>query len=175
MKKAILILTAAVLLCTGSSCMRNAAESLSTTSPPTAQTESAAESVLQTEIFTKATITVRDAQDALLPQGQYDTFVAEQGEMQTRILFSTDAPVRDFCVLSLSDGTVDADGNMHFSVQKIYEQPRLTPDRPLEVTTVFYGLIPNNGISYVDETGLTRCFAVDMSGEDGSLYLWEFE
>ena len=43
------------------------------------------------------------------------------------------------------------------------------------VKTVFYGLIPNNGISYVDETGATRTFAVDMSGEDGSLYLWEFD
>jgi len=63
---------------------------------------------------------------------------------------------------------------MTFDVEELYTLDRLTADRPLVVSTTFYGLIPNNGISYVDETGTTRFFAVDMSGEDGSLYLWEF-
>lgn len=38
----------------------------------------------------------------------------------------------------------------------------------------FPGDMPSNGISYVDADGVTRNFAVDMSGMDGSLFLWEF-
>ena len=34
--------------------------------------------------------------------------------------------------------------------------------------------IPGTGISYVDENGVTRRFAVEISGMDGSLILQEF-
>ena len=148
-----------------------AAEPGETAAEPETETEAPAEP----ETFVAATVSVRFADGSLPPEGQYDTFDAESGEMQTQIVLSTDAVVRDFKVLSLTDGDVGDDGKMHFTVKELKSYDRLTPDRPLVVKTVFYGLIPNNGISYVDETGATRTFAVDMSGEDGSLYLWEFD
>ena len=40
--------------------------------------------------------------------------------------------------------------------------------------TTFFGDLPNNGVSYVGEDGATRNFAVNVSGEDGSLMLTEF-
>lgn len=148
-----------------------AAESSETAAGPETETEAPTEP----ETFVAATVSVRFADGSLPPEGQYDTFDAESGEMQTQIVLSTDAVVRDFKVLSLSDGDMDDDGKMHFKTKELTSYDRLTPERPLVVKTVFYGLIPNNGISYVDENGATRTFAVDMSGEDGSLYLWEFD
>lgn len=127
-----------------------------------------------TEVFTDATVSVREA-DNMFDGTNADFFTAETGEMQTRIVFSTDAAVRDFKVLALSFDEISEDGNIRFSKKELYSQARLTPDRPLVVTTVFYGDIPNNGVSYVDKDGVTRTFAVDMSGEDGSLYLSEID
>lgn len=48
-----------------------------------------------------------------------------------------------------------------------------TPERPLEASLVFLGDIPNNGISFTDADGNVKYCAVDMSGMDGSLILWE--
>lgn len=95
-------------------------------------------------------------------------------ESQVRVLFTASAAVTDFKVLSLTCEDIDENGNISFSVQECYSQPELTPDCPLIVGMEFFGSIPNNGISYVDTDGVEKRFAVDMSGEDGSLYLWEF-
>lgn len=149
------------------------AETASSTETAEIPTEVLTEAPTEPETFIAATVSV-DFADAGLPAGTYETFTAVD-EPQTKIILSTNATVRDFKVLALTDGDVDDDGEMHFNVQELYTLDRLTADRPLVVATTFYGLIPNNGISYVDETGATRTFAVDMSGEDGSLYLWEIK
>ena len=44
-----------------------------------------------------------------------------------------------------------------------------------DVTLVFIGDLPNNGIVYTDEAGIPHAFALDISGEDGRLILWELE
>lgn len=139
-----------------------------------ALTEAQTEASTEPETFVTATITVHFADDGMPAAGKYETCTAVESP-QTRIVLSTNATVRDFKVLALTEADMDDDGEMHFKTEEIYKLDRLTADRPLLVSTTFYGEIPNNGISYVDETGTTRCFAVDMSGEDGSLYLWEFK
>ena len=138
---------------------------------PETMTEAPTEMSTEPETFAAATIRVGFVAD-LPPQGQYDLFTAVDSP-QTKIILSTNATVRDFTVLELSNGEIDNDGEMRFDILELHKLDRLTPDRPLVVATTFYGMIPNNGISYVDETGATRTFAVDMSSEDGSLYLWE--
>ena len=145
-----------------------------TVTTDSAVSTSEAETPTEPETFIPATIDVDFTQESRLAGMQYETFTATESP-QTKIILSTNATVRDFKVLALSNGDVDDDGNMHFDVQELYTLDRLTADRPLVVSTTFYGLIPNNGISYVDETGATRTFAVDMSGEDGSLDVWEFD
>lgn len=91
-----------------------------------------------------------------------------------RVLFTTNKTVSDFKILHLTCETIDDDGNITFAVEETYSQPELTPDRPLVAGLEFPGDMPSNGISYVDADGVTRKYAVDMSGMDGSLFLWEF-
>ena len=85
------------------------------------------------------------------------------------ILFTARRPVSDFQVLAL-----DMNEDYEFEAETVSSLGELTPDAPLRVSLSFYGDIPNNGISFVDEDGTLCRYAVDMSGEDGSLYLWGF-
>ena len=93
-------------------------------------------------------------------------------EYSTWVCFFARRPVTDFRVLAL-DMTDDED-SFGFNTTTVYAKDVLVPDEPLRVSLTFYGDIPNNGISFVDEDGTFRQYAVDMSGEDGSLYLWAF-
>lgn len=101
-------------------------------------------------------------------------FVASSSEPQAKILFSTDRAVKDFKVLALAFESVDENGKVSFAVKELYRLDQLTPEHPLAVVTTFFGDLPNNGVSYVGEDGATRNFAVNVSGEDGSLMLTEF-
>ena len=65
----------------------------------------------------------------------------------------------------------DEDGNVLFQTKSMYKQKELMPDCPLVVQGVFYGSIPNWGVSYEDETGEVRTYSVAVSGMDGSIVL----
>ena len=106
--------------------------------------------------------------------GAVDEFNIPEDFAGVRVLFTTNKTVSDFKILHLTCETIDDDGNITFAVEETYSQPELTPDRPLVAGLEFPGDMPSNGISYVDADGVTRNFAVDMSGMDGSLFLWEF-
>ena len=100
-------------------------------------------------------------------------FAADDGE-NTLVMFTTDSRVTDFKVLFLTCENIDDNGSITFSTEELYTADELTPERPALVGMTFIGLIPNNGISFVDANGVERRFAVDMSGKDGSLFMWEF-
>ena len=120
---------------------------------------------------TSAVISADYADD--MGTAEYDEYDLISGEFQTRVVFTTDSTVTDFSVLSLTYRDSDENGNITFDIQTLYTQGELTPERPLVAGLEFIGTIPNNGISYVDLDGTVRTFAVDMSGMDGSLFLWE--
>ena len=50
----------------------------------------------------------------------------------------------------------------------------LSPDRPLLLNMTFYGMLPYYGVSYVDDSGETISYSINMSGKDGSVILTEF-
>ena len=105
----------------------------------------------------------------------YDEFVASESEFCTKVVFSTDSAVKDFKFLSIiMEGWDEEASRPVFAVEELHHQVELTPDRPLVVTLVFIGDIPNNGISWVDEEGVTRRFSVGLSGYDGSIEMGEF-
>lgn len=53
-------------------------------------------------------------------------------------------------------------------------QYEMDPEHPLAVTAVMYGDMPNLALGYEDDTGVYHFAFVEMSGEDGSLYLNQF-
>ena len=109
--------------------------------------------------------------------GEHDTFSQTDGavdsESVVKVVFTADSAVSDFKLLSIAMQDSDENGNFAFSAEELYSQPELTPERPLEAGLVFLGDIPNNGISFTDADGNVKYYAVDMSGRDGSLILWE--
>lgn len=120
-------------------------------------------------------VSVKWADDALGAYERYDTFTAETGEPQSKVLFVANSPVKQFRVLSLSVEDITENGEMMFSSAELYALDELTPGQPLLVETVFHGDSPNLGFSYVDEYGDECRFAVDISGMDGSLISWLYD
>ncbi len=119
-----------------------------------------------------AVITVDFAGKEDLP-GALD-FAASEDEPLSRVVFTTDAEVRDFRFLSLSDPQADGEDGFSFATRELWKPETFSPEHPLRVTLTFYGDLPSYGIMYTDETGAIRTFALEMSGEDGHLYLAEF-
>jgi hypothetical protein len=119
-------------------------------------------------------VQVRPAEEVASEASRYDVFVADTQPESVKIAFTTDRNVSDFNVLKLELKEVGEDGRPDFSVTKLHQQDVLTPDCPLLVGLSFFGTVPHYGISYVDEDGQTRSFAVEQCGEDGSPVLTEF-
>ncbi len=125
----------------------------------------------QTTYDAKIQIRMQWAKEVQADLSDYDTFIVDTTESQSKIVFSAGKRVKDFKVLALSMADVDEDGKIRFTVKELYALDQLTPERPLVVGLTFYGDLPHYGISYVDENGITRQFAIQISGKDGSLLL----
>lgn len=91
----------------------------------------------------------------------------EEGRAQ--VILTAAEPVTDAALLRL-----DWDG---VSVSWAQSAPlgSLSPQQPVTVTLTFTGDMPENGVQYTDEAGITHAFALDVSGEDGQLFFWELE
>ncbi len=139
-----------------------------TEEPAVSRTEEAADS--------DSPITVNYAEDVNIPEGAEVFEFSTAGALQpVQTIFTASRTVADLKVLALTYEDMDEDGNVTFSVEELMTIPKFTADSVLNASLEYIGTIPNNGISYTDpETGDERRFAVNMSGKDGSLFLWEF-
>lgn len=124
---------------------------------------------------TENCVHVQWAEDVLTDLSDYERFRLGLDEEQPLIYFSTEQTIEDFKELSLTFESIDDYGNVRFAVEETYYHGTLSPESPLLVRMELIGTIPNNGVSYVDSSGKTRYFAVEVSGYDGSLLLSEFE
>lgn len=105
---------------------------------------------------------------------EHDEFNVTEDSSVVKVVFTADSAVTDFRVLSIAmQDYDDSSGKTTFAAEEMYSQSELTPERPLEAGLVFLGDIPNNGISFTGADGVVKYYAVDMSGRDGSLFLWE--
>ena len=105
--------------------------------------------------------------------GDHISFIASEEEPVSEVVYSVSGgSVRQFRVLSVD--LVFTDDGFTYSDETLYTLDELTPDMPLMVTLTFLGDTPNNGFGYTDETGRTRRFVLDISGEDGSLFFSEY-
>ena len=105
---------------------------------------------------------------------EYDSFQASSEEPVTWVVFMAKKPVTDFQVLHFIEQDGPDDGSIEFTIDVLHQQPELKLERPLAVSVSFIGSIPDYGVSYVDADGVKHTFSVALSGEDGSVYLWEF-
>lgn len=122
-----------------------------------------------TEAAKNATLTVEQVEDIAGEPGT--VFNASADEYAFYAVFRTDAKITDVKVLGLTFVDADEDGNITFDREVLYTVEEIRPDFNLSVHLTADGSIPAYGISYVDADGTEKAFSVNMSGEDGSLYL----
>lgn len=120
-----------------------------------------------------ASVTVEQVEDIA---GEYGTvFNASADEYAFYAVFRTDVKITDVKVLGLTFVDADESGVMTFDKEVLHTVDEIGPDFNLAVHLTAEGSIPAYGISYVDADGTVKSFSVNMSGEDGSLYLAEIK
>lgn len=154
----------------------------SATNNPSTSTTSAAEDPSTAPESTaapeKVVITVDYATDTHLNSYQsfheYADAELEYADHAEKIIFMTSAPAKNFKFIEIGFEADDTEIRF-FEESVLYSLPELLPEKPLVVTWLSQGTIPNRGITFTDETGTARYFCVTQSGKDGSVLLVEFD
>ena len=92
------------------------------------------------------------------------------------ILITSDSWASDLNIWNLFVEDVADDGTMTCSATLAGDDchwDTMTSDTPIAVQLIFPGDLPAYGISYEDQHGTLRRFAIEVSGDDGSLLLRE--
>ena len=116
-------------------------------------------------------IQARWAEDVLAGLSDYHEVSVSTAEPLARVLLSCEYAVKDFKVLGIE---ASMSSSLSFFTEELYALDELSPDRPLLLNMTFYGLLPYYGVSYVDDSGETISYSINMSGKDGSVILTEF-
>lgn len=111
------------------------------------------------------------AEDVLAGLSDYHEVSVSTAEPLARVLLSCEYAVKDFKVLGIE---ASMSSSLSFFTEELYALDELTPERPLLLNMTFYGLLPYYGVSYVDDSGETISYSINMSGKDGSVILTEF-
>ena len=129
-----------------------------------------------TEMMAAGPVSVDYADEELL--GRTDTcdlFVEYDGEFRVDACFTTAETVTDVQFVELVLDEFTEDGAAFHVGETYYRADELTPERPLVIGTVFVGeVVPTRAILYTDAQGVARRYSLNMSGEDGSLFLLPF-
>ena len=112
------------------------------------------------------------AENVLVGLSDYHEVSVSTAEPLARVLLSCEYAVKDFKVLGIEASPMSS--SLSFFTEELYALDELSPDRPLLLNMTFYGLLPYYGVSYVDDSGGTISYSINMSGEDGSVILTEF-
>ena len=111
------------------------------------------------------------AENVLAGLSDYHEVSVSTAEPLARVLLSCEYAVRDFKVLGIE---ASMSSSLSFFTEELYALDELSPDRPLLLNMTFYGLLPYYGVSYVNGSGETISYSINMSGKDGSVILTEF-
>lgn len=102
--------------------------------------------------------------------------VLSDEEYSTQIaLCAYQGAVTDVQLLSLELEEVSEEGAVRFKQTVLETVPTLAPGKPLVVQLAFGCTIPNFGVRYTDDAGVTRAYSILQSGMDGSLLMTEIE
>ena len=116
-------------------------------------------------------VQVHWAEDVLAGLSDYHEVSVSTAEPLARVLLSCEYAVKDFKVLGIE---ASMSNSLSFFTEELYALDELSPDRPLLLNMTFYGLLPYYGVSYVNGSGETISYSINMSGKDGSVILTEF-
>ncbi|NLU24098.1 MAG: hypothetical protein GXW99_05150 [Clostridiales bacterium] len=175
MKRYLAAIAITVLLCSLAAC-GEATTSTSGSSTESAQLSQAPSETIAPEAPVsspapvKAVVSVDYAPDELAA-----AYTDGSSDYQVKVVFTANTDIREFKYLELGFKESQQNDEIQFKADNVlYEMDTLTPDKPLVVSMLFDGALPNRGIAYLDETGTERFFTVSMSGKDESLLLTEF-
>lgn len=117
------------------------------------------------------------ATDELL--NKYDLYHEHiNDEAGARLIITTDTEIKDFAFISIKS---EDTGNKlcYFAGNTLFSVDEMSPQKPFVVKLLFPGSLPSYGISFVDENGVQRYFAINLSGRDPEeappYFLLEFE
>ena len=105
----------------------------------------------------------------------YDEYIIDNSNYSMSIMFTANNPVSDFKIVSLQYEDIKEDGTPVFLTEDVYTYGELTTEKSLLVKLSFPGDMPNYGVSYTDSSGTEKHYALQQSGRDGSLVMFEFE
>lgn len=106
----------------------------------------------------------------------YDWVSLYDGPDACCLLFTTNSRVTNLNIWNLFVEEVTDDGTVICSATLAGDDchwDTVTLDTLIAVQLIFYGDLPAYGISYEDQHGTLHCFAIEVSGDDGSLLLRE--
>ncbi len=100
----------------------------------------------------------------------YDEFVLEEDDYAGPIVYAASKNVKNFKIYKISsiDEKEDSD-DFTYTGYEVYSADKLSSKKPLLVTMLFYGDMPEYGFSYDDSEGNTRFFLTELGGKDGSI------
>lgn len=121
-------------------------------------------------------IRVKWADEAVLTADHVEYDIFEPSEKQAQVAFTSETHVNEFVILELTLMDCSDEGVMTFDAYPAASPsqiPDITPGKPLVIGFTFMGDIPEYGFQYEDADGNIRRFAMEISGEDGSLIIRE--
>ena len=114
-------------------------------------------------------ITASFADDKLLREGGYTLFYADESEYADMIVFRSGETLRDVRLTSLL-----YDGESYIVGDELHYFDRMLEDVPFVVSMTFWGDMTTYGLSFTDEAGADRYFAVYISGRNGAVVMDEY-
>ncbi len=100
---------------------------------------------------------------------------ANSTEAVVHIIFSVKKPVKNFRIVKLSAKSVSDDGDIEFLTEEAFKTDTLKPERAVRAGIDLGETIPVIGYMYTDDSGKDRLFPMGLSGQDGSLLVWEYK
>jgi len=114
-------------------------------------------------------ITASFADDKLLREGGYTLFYADESEYADMIAFRSGETLWNVHLTSLL-----YDGEAYIVGEELHYFDRMLEGVPFVAGLPFWGELTTYGLSFTDESGTERCFAVYLSGRNGSVILEEY-
>ena len=122
--------------------------------------------------------TLPDPGDQAVPShvtadSDWDTAPAEAEDGAAGIRIRTDAAVTEVRLAALTT-EINGDGTASYTLgETLYAAASLTPEEELVAEAAFMGVLPDRCLCYRDTDGTERCFALAISGKDGSLMMMD--